>query len=356
MKKSLDLNRSAAIAQKHFNYQLLTDQPWKYSFTSLLRFIAARCRRTMPPIGSAFRPQDEPFRLGQQPALTFAPREIAHILVRESRLHINLFSLGMLGPNGPLPIHFTEIAKDRLDNRHDSTLVNFLNIFHHRSMVLQYRAWAQSQSAAGLDRSEEENFSRYISWLTGNDPWDIPLSPLPAHARLATAPHLAKQSRNPFGLCATLGQYFDVPVDLEENILHWISISPDEHTRLGISSEASTLSNGALLGDMVPDKQHKFRLVIGPLSLEEYLRFTPSGENLSILVEWVRAFIGLEFAWDIELKIKPESAPAARIGDNERLGWSTWLSNDRLNEPITGMIFEPETYVANEREKHVNKN
>ncbi len=53
----------------------LLDEPWRYGFISLLRRIGADPR--LDPVGTARRPQAEPFRLGQAPSLAFAPREIA---------------------------------------------------------------------------------------------------------------------------------------------------------------------------------------------------------------------------------------------------------------------------------------
>ncbi|MQR02088.1 type VI secretion system baseplate subunit TssG [Glaciimonas sp. GS1] len=347
------VEQSTADIQAAVNCRLTSaeEKPWQHSFTSLLRYLAARNSDSTPQIGKATRPRQEPFRLGQQPTLAFAPREIAQVEMGKNEPHarpkINLFSLGMLGPNGPLPIHFTEIAKDRLDNRRDATLVKFLDIFHHRSMTHQYRAWAQSQSAASLDRADDEGFTRYVSRLTGNDPLDIQHSPLPTHARLAASAHLIREARNPDGLSSTLAQFFGVPVHIQEHMLHWIDVAPEEHTRLGIASESAVMGMGALAGEKVPDRQHKFRIVIGPLNLSQYLRFTPKGKDLPILVEWVRAFVGYEYIWDVELKVQAAAAPPARIGGEEKLGWSTWLGNGDAVEATTGMIFEPEQYVNN---------
>lgn len=359
MDMPVSAHAATGAGEKTMRYQRVTArlvaaqaQPWQHSFTSLLRYLAARHSATTPPVGKAMRPSDEPFRLGQQPALAFAPREIAQVELRQGGPHISLFSLGMLGPNGPLPIHFTEISKDRLDNRRDATLVNFLDVFHHRAMTHQYRAWAQAQSAAGLDRADDEGFSRYVSRLAGNDPVDIGASRLPTHARMAASAHLVRDARSPDGVAATLAHYFGVPVRIEENMLHWISVASEEHTRLGVASVASVMGEGALTGEMVPDRQHKFRIVIGPLSLSQYLRFTPNGQDLPTLVEWVRAFVGFEYVWDVELVVRAGAAPPARIGADERLGWSAWLGNGRAAEASTGMIFEPEQYVNAEKPSH----
>ena len=348
-----DLNMRAVDAAT-WRYRLIdaAAHPWRYGFVSLLRATAAR-HPHLPPIGRATLPRQEPFRLGQQPSMTFSPREIAAIDPHAQRPQIRLFGLGMLGPNGPLPIHFTEIAKDRLDNRHDATLVNFLDTFHHRYMTHMYRAWSQAQAAAGLDRADDEQFSQYVSRLAGNDPVNIQSSPLPPHARMAASAHLVREARNPDGLATTLAHFFGVPVQIEEHVLHWISVSSDEHTLLGRASVASVMSEGALLGEAVPDRQHKFRIVIGPLSLTQYLHLTPQGRDLPLLVEWVRAFVGLEYQWEVELKVAATAATPARISGEEKLGWATWLGDSDISQAATtGMVFEPEHYMRQQPQRN----
>ncbi|MGU7837949.1 type VI secretion system baseplate subunit TssG [Burkholderia sp. AW33-5] len=320
----------------------LQAEPWRFGFLSLLRRIGAN--PAIDPIGTARRPGSEPLRLGQQPSLAFAPREIASAEQSAGRLKVRLFSLGMLGPHGPLPIHFTEIAKDRQESRRDTTTVDFFDIFHHRYFTLFYRAWASAQSAAGLDRTQNERFSFYIASLAGLDIGEISRRPLPSHARLAAAAHLVRESRNPDGLRATLEHYFGVPVALEENVFHWIEIDPADCGRMGRPGAAATMGQGAMLGRVAPDRQHRFRIIIGPLDLDAYLRFTPQGEDLPQLVEWVRAFVGYELEWELELRIKPESAPPAVMGGQQRMGWSGWLGRPDQRKPITGMRFEPERY------------
>ena len=84
--------------------------------------------------GEAERPAAEPVRLGQDPELAFAPAPLAWFGAEpgaaKPRLQVRLF--GLFGPNGPLPLHVTEFARDRLHNAADRTLCRFLDVFHHR--------------------------------------------------------------------------------------------------------------------------------------------------------------------------------------------------------------------------------
>jgi type VI secretion system protein ImpH len=354
--------------------------PWKFGFFALLRRLGAQHAQE-PPIGLASRPQQESFRLGQAAALTFAPREIAEAVLpgeegaqvpgaanprsgNNPRLPVvRVYGLGMLGPNGPLPLHYTEMVRERSENHNDTTLADFLDLFHHRYLTHIYRAWAQSQAAAGLDRMNDEVFSGYVARLTGHDPLEIRDSVLPAHARLAASTHLGREARNPDGLAATLARFFAVPVQLHEFVLHWIRIDSDDRSHLGQARASSVMGVGAIAGEVVADRQNKFRLVLGPLSLDQYLGFTPQGRDLPLLVEWVRGFVGHEFVWEVELRVRNDSTPPARLEDTEKLGWSTWLGGAEGAGPASGadpagkgaaqaggytvgMVFEPEQYVG----------
>jgi type VI secretion system protein ImpH len=334
----------------HETLESLQNQPWRYGFLPIMRRIDAN--PNFDRVGGAKRPGSEPFRLGQQASLTFAPREIGSIEQVNGRLRVRLLGLGMLGPNGPLPIHVTEIAREREEARRDSTLVAFLDMFHHRSMSLLYRAWANAQSTVGLDRpgADSEPFSFYVGCLTGQDPSEITHSALPVHAQLAASAHRVRESRDPDGLRMTLERYFGVPVSIDEYVFHWISIAEHELSRLGERGAASTMSEGAMLGEQVPDRQHRFRIVIGPLEIDEYLRFTPRGKDLPRLVDWVRAALGHEFDWELELRIRARSAPPTVLGGPQQLGWSGWLGESALEAPITGMRFEPELYMQADHE------
>ena len=82
-----------------------------------------------------------------------------------AKLPVNF--LGLFGPNGPMPVHITEYARERQLNAHDPTLVGFLDLFHHRILSLFYRAWAVNQKAADLDRPKDARFPdlyRHILW------------------------------------------------------------------------------------------------------------------------------------------------------------------------------------------------
>jgi len=341
-----DVKQTAAAHHDEFPAPLLERlraEPWRFGFFALLRRFGAR--QDVVPIGTARRPSIEPFRMGQRPMLTFAPSEIAGVSEARGRLKVRLSGLGMLGPNGPLPIHITEMARDREEFRRDTTTVDFLDLFHHRFFSMFYRAWASAQASVGLDRRDNERFSFYVANMVGLDVSEINSnSTLPPHARLAASAHTVRESRNPDALSQTLARYFGVPVAIEENIFHWIALTPADCGRMGKPGQNAVMGKAAIMGSVAPDRQGRFRIVMGPLDLESYLRFTPMGEDLPTLVEWVRFFVGHEFEWELKLLVRHDCAPPAVMGGEQRMGWSAWLGHSPAGQPVTGMCFEPEHY------------
>src|SRR5256885_2083353 len=128
-----------------------------------LRYLQAR-HPALPRLGQATRPKDEPLRLGQDPSLAFAPATIAEILPSRAGEpeRMTVWNFGLYGPNGPLPTHITEYVRERLRQHDDATLARFSDIFHHRMLLLLFRAWSDAQPTASLDRPGEDPFGRYI--------------------------------------------------------------------------------------------------------------------------------------------------------------------------------------------------
>ena len=77
---------------------------------------------------------------------------------------VSVALLGLLGPEGPLPLHLTRRVLDRLAQRwftagvdgatSDTTFLDFANLLQHRAMALYYRAWADQNPAVQAERDD----------------------------------------------------------------------------------------------------------------------------------------------------------------------------------------------------------
>jgi type VI secretion system protein ImpH len=322
----------------------LAAAPYRHDFYQTLRRIEC-LYDGKPRWGRALRPIDEPVRLGQDPDLSFAPAPLASFETKDGappRLQVRLF--GLFGPNGPLPLHLTEYARERLRLAGDPTLARFCDIFHHRFLALFYRAWAQAQPHVNRDRPKDDRFTIYVGSFLGVAPAAFrERDTLPDLAKLFHVGALIRQVRNAEGLTRILTHFFRVPVEIEEFVGHWMGLGGGERSFL--VAEKAPLGAGAVLGGRVWDRQHKFRIHLGPLTLDEYESFLPGGEPLRKLVDWVRLYFSFEFDWDVRLRLKPGQVPKLTLGGPQRLGWTAWLGDRRAHAVADDLCLDAEALV-----------
>lgn len=309
-------------------FDALAAEPWAHDFFAVLRQIESLAP-SEPRLGTALRPGAEPIRLGQDPELDFAPAAIMSFkpgAAGRPRLGVRFF--GLFGPMGPLPLHLTEYARDRLRNHADPTLARFADVFHHRALLLFYRAWAQAQPAVQADRPADDQYAKWVGALFGQAPTPMRgADSVPDTAKRFVAGHLSRATRNPESIAKVLGQYFGVPVRVESWVGHWLALREADRTRLGAPGDrrSAALGVSAVAGAKVWDRQYKLRLHIGPLTLAQYRGFLPGQASLVALRDWMRQLLGFEMLWDVRLVLRGPEVPALRLDGGARLGHTTWL-------------------------------
>ena len=314
-------------------------QPWDWNYFQALRLIECRFPAS-PRLGTAPRPADEPVRLGQEPSLSFAPASLAGLASsRDGRPpRLSVCFLGLFGPNGPLPLHLTEYARNRLLHAGDASFARFADLIHHRFLSLFYRAWAQAQPCVSLDRPQQDRFAVYLGSLCGLGLESLRgRDAMPDHAKLHHAGLLARQVRNAEGLAALLTGCLGLPVEVEQFVGHWMALRERDHSRLGRSG---VLGVGATLGGQVWDRQHKFRLLVGPLSLADYESLLPDGSGIEALLAAVRHYAGLEYDWDMRLILQAQEVPCLRLGGRQRLGYSSWLGRRGSEQAADELVLD----------------
>lgn len=333
-------DRSAAPALSLFDR--LEEAPHSFDFFQALR----RLECAYPDrkrIGCAARPADEPVRLGQDPALTFAASTLATFTrsAKGGPPRLGGYFFGLFGPNGPLPLHLTDYAQERLSRR-DATFARFLDVFHHRMLVLFYRAWALSRPQVSYDRPDEDWFARYLASLFGHGMASLwQRDALPDQARLYYAGLFAGQSRHPDGLQAMIRDYFGVPCRIEEFIGGWLSLPLESRCRLGETPDTGSLGISAIAGASVWSGQHRFRIVLGALSFSDYERFLPGQPSLARLSAMVRSYVGDALSWEIMLVLKRDEVPPLALDGRALLGLVAWLPAKRLERDPRDLVFEP---------------
>jgi len=315
---------------------LMAQEPWRWDFFHALRVLEAH-HASMPRLGTARRPADEPVRLAQKAAMSFAPSSL-HAVVPQTpggvtRMEVRFF--GLFGPNGPLPLHLTTYALERSLHKGDQTFQAFADLFHHRLLLLFYRAWAQAQPAVSMDRPQDDRFADYVGSLIGiGGPQWRNRDAAPHHAKLFFAGILSRQVRNADGLQALVSGFLRVPARVESFVGRWMRLQPQERSRIGRAgarrrTSSAQLGVSAVLGSSVFDRQHHFTVHLGPLDAAGFESLLPSGTALPPLQALVNQYVGLELGWALRLELKHEARPDCRLGRQSCLGWNSWLGAPR---------------------------
>lgn len=305
----------------------LGEQIRQYDFFAALRRLECQFA-DRPRLGESLRPEEDAVRLGQEPSTLFAPSTLYSCQPQEDgRWRLKVLFFGLFGPNGPLPLHLTEYARERTRHARDTSLVEFLDLFHHRLLSLFYRAWANKEPTVQYDRPAEDRFHAYIgSFLGIGIPELQHRDVMPDDNKLYFAAHLGSQTRHVSGLAALLRSFFQIPLHVEEFVGEWLKIPAESQSRLG-RILGGQLGTDAVLGRYSWQRQYKFRIHLGPMDLQDYEALLPGGEKLRLLGTVIRNYLGDELNWDVRLVLRKEQVPPARLGSYGRLGLTTWAAS-----------------------------
>ena len=333
----------------------------RFDFYYVMRHVDA-CIEGDTPLGRAPRPRDEPLRLTQHASLMFAPATLYQYregVAARGLGRLSVHHFGLFGPNGALPQHITEYVQERSLHYKDDTIARFCDIFQHRMILLFYRAWADCQAVTSLDNPGRDHFGRYVASLVGLGQQSLrDRDSVPDHVKLHHAGHLTRQTRNPEGLIRGLSALLRVPVSMREYCTQWLRLAEGDRTRLvsvasagdggqhriELGTASSRLGQGAIAGAKVPDVQSKFRLRVGAMPLAEFERYLPGGVRFLQIRDWVRNYVGVEIAWDVQVVLERKEVPATQLGVGGRLGWTSWLAMPaaRRNRDADDVILDAE--------------
>jgi type VI secretion system protein ImpH len=303
----------------------LYDQPAQQDFLGLCRTLEAGIDER-PRIGASLTRREDLARFGQDPYFAFAASSIARATPDKDGVpNIIVRFLGLLGPQGAMPLGVTEEALHYIQAR-DEAFARFLDLLNNRFIQLFFRAWADPRPVTHRDRSQEED--RFLTYLGVNLGLGSPIFRNQDHVddlvKIAFAGLMGAKTRSVSRLSAALSQIFGVTVALEEFVGQRLIIDEEQCSRLG--GNYATLGRDILLGAGIYSVQDKFRFQIFVNSLADFETFLPSGEHSRTFAAVVAFFLGLELEWDVELMLPAGQARGMVLGQSGRLGWTSWLT------------------------------
>jgi len=314
---------------RHIAPNLLRDleaEPWRFDYFTMLRHLE-RIHEDQPRIGDSATLRDEFVVLGQEPYMQFPASNLARAEKPEDKpLRLYVKHMGMLGPQGALPLAVTEESYHYV-LANDDAFPRFLDVFNHRFIQLFFRAWANSRPIAQNDRPKQDRFFAYIGSAIGigSEPYRN-LDSVPDAAKLCFAGLLGSQAKSASRLAGAIRGLFEVNAEVDEFVGTRLELEPTECTMLGKGH--CGLGQDAMLGHSVFSVQDKIRIRIYVRSLAQYMRFLPSGELCEPLADLVYFYNGDQLDWDTELAIPSGAVEPTRLGRFGQLGWTTWMAPD----------------------------
>ncbi len=291
-----------------------------------------------PRLGRSSRLKDEPVRLSQMPSLGFQAGSLSGLQESDASHTYRLFCncMGLLGTNGPLPVHFTEHALQRAAHNNDPTFREFVDLFNHRMLSLFYRSIAETDPAINLDRNDDNRYADFVASIGGFLP-DAARSrdSLPEATRFNYSSWLGSRTRCPEGLIAIVGGYFNLPCSVTEFVGGWLQMPDESLIKLGSRDANCHLGVSSYAGRRVWSSSHKIRIKLGPMEWRDYIAFAPREKNNIALQELVLSYLGDEIDWDLQLELKAGESRRLSLNSQCRLGFNSWLSSSSCDENRT---------------------
>ncbi len=311
--------------------ELLFDEAYRFEFFQAVRLLE-RIYPDLKPVGEDNEPKREIVKFRTQISLQFPPSQIYQLTKDDNgddqaRAQMVVAFMGLTGPLGILPYHYTELLMQRRHAR-DHTLWEFLDIFNHRLLSLFYRAWEKHHFPVAYERNGDDVFTQYLFNTVGFGTSGL-------QRRLSLADEnlvfygglIAQKPHSCVAITAILADYFGVGVNIEQFKGQWLKLDEENLWYLGKAN--NNVGVNTIAGKRVWDNQSKFRIRLGPLSLKEFTNLLPVSSVFKSITEFTRLLVGMEFDFDLQLILKAEEVPGCILSSHAKhrpmLGWTTWL-------------------------------
>jgi type VI secretion system protein ImpH len=296
-----------------------------FSFFQVVHLIETYYR-ARARVGYGGPASSESIRFRHEPSLEFPSSDIVAIKRDEDqpeRFNLTTAFMGLCGTVSPLPAFYSE---DILWSEQDEDTVKaFLDLFHHRLISLLYRSWSKYRYYIQFEPGGKDQISHRIFSLIGLgtehlfDGLSVPHVRLLCYAGLLShRPGSASGLKNI--LCNYLG---DLPVNLRQCTGKWYSIHDEQRIKLG--RENCSPGIDFTIGERVYGITGKFRIIIGPVGIFDFMNLLPENRGFKELTDIVGLYLTDRLDFEAELILRYEEVPGFVISSSEprQLGWTT---------------------------------
>lgn len=319
-------------------------------FFDLMRSLE-QSHASKPRIGeSSARAEDIVF-LGQPPHVDFSDGNVSSVTQdKGGRIAVQSRFLGLLGPQGALPLH-TSYEAAHWANMRDPAFARFLDVFNNRFQQLFFRAWANARPAVQADRPRENQFLAYLGAMVGiGTPAMRDRGSLHDFSKLAVAGLLAPAVKSASRLENMLSFLFRAKVSVQQFVGVWLALDAREQSVL--SAGSCSLGGDSIIGKSAFSLCDKFRVRLEVTDLQQFETFLPDGENFEPMADAINFYLGDIYIYDVEIGIPESRTRPTQLSQFGRLGWTSWM-RDKSAEPGDTVRwdcrFHPSEAITNKR-------
>lgn len=316
-------------------------------------------------VGQDRPPREEIVRFRVLPSLSFSAGSVNQIQRNSPAegqdqaaplAEMTVSFMGLTGPQGVLPQHYTAMVIERCHVSHkDTTLRDFFDLFNHRTISLFYRAWEKYRFPFAYERfrldpaaGDEDLFTACLYCFVGLGTAGLKRR-LDLHddTVLYYGGHYAHSPKSAVALECLLADHFGLPAKIEQFSGRWLYLNEDAQSSLPSNVRPEGLNcevgQSVIIGKRVWDVQGKFRIALGPLTYKQFLQFLPNGNALRALSQLVRLYAGPQFTFDVQALLKAAEVPFSRLGKADKpgthLGWNAWLNSRGFSHDAKDAVF-----------------
>jgi len=304
------------------------------------------------PLGMDEPPREEAAQLTVTHSLAFSPASVGAVSASaDARPTLAANCLGLTGPSGVLPQHYTEHVVSRQADR-DHALAAFLDLLHHRALSFHYRAARKYRPPLVREHawrwSEADPFEGLLAALVGRRAASLrDFHSMADRAWLRCAGAYARRSRTAADVEAILSAFLGLSVRVRPFVGRWLEIPADVRaalpTRATAPTQRKSLASGLALGRRVWDVLSRIEIELGPLDAARFLDLRRDGELFARVRSIARSLLDDALEFDFVLLLAPGQVletPLGQRGPSEtRLGWTSFTQASPKHARLRRVVF-----------------
>ncbi|MBT9567276.1 MAG: type VI secretion system baseplate subunit TssG [Thiobacillus sp.] len=269
------------------------------------------------------------------------------------RYEITPTFIGLTGPMGAMPRHYTEKLIEREILYRDRAARAFLDVFSNRMVAMFYEAWKKYRLPVQYEQDKKNRFTPLLLALTGCNQDQVRSTLQDGNKDIFDesiahyAGILRQRPMSAWNVRNVLADYFHTPIEIEQFVGRWFTIPDDQRTTL--SGAYADLGVSTFCGERVWQRQTRLRILIGPMSRQKFLSFLPYGKAARSLARLLALSLGQSFEYEVRLLLRKDEIFPAQLGNTEqpaRLGWDTFLQTHAANQDSDDAMYEVEATAA----------